>query len=85
MDGWMDCYFTSFLTVLESYQDGGRVITKGCVQWTPFTVGRISSFSRSSLEPVTARSGGPPAHTSMAETMNEVNAGNSQYLKLTSK
>ena len=38
MDGWMSCDFTSFLTVFQSYQDDVRMIMKGCVQWTPFTV-----------------------------------------------
>ena len=33
LDGWMNCDFTSFLTVLQSYQDDGRLIMKGCVQW----------------------------------------------------
>ena len=34
---WMDdCYFLSFSTVFESYQDDGRMIMKGCVQWNPF-------------------------------------------------
>ena len=33
MDGWMICDFTSFSTVLQSYQDDGRMIMKGCVQW----------------------------------------------------
>ena len=33
-DGWMDeCHFTSFSTVFQSYQDGGMLIMKGCVQW----------------------------------------------------
>ena len=32
MDGWMTCDFTSFSTVFQSYQDDGRLITKGCVQ-----------------------------------------------------
>ena len=35
MDGWMICDFTSFSTVLQSYQDDGRMIMKGCVQWNP--------------------------------------------------
>ena len=34
-DGWMICDFTSFSTVLQSYQDDGRMIMKGCVQWNP--------------------------------------------------
>ena len=28
MDGWMICNFTSFSTVFQSYQDGGRLIMK---------------------------------------------------------
>ena len=35
MDGWMICDFTSFSTVFQSYQDDGRMIMKGCVQWNP--------------------------------------------------
>ena len=27
--------FTSFSTVFQSYQDDGRMILKGCVQWNP--------------------------------------------------
>ena len=42
MNGWMICDFMSFLIVLQSYQDDGRVIMKGCVQWNPFTVEKIS-------------------------------------------
>ena len=34
MDGWMTCYFTSFSTVFQSYQGDGRLIMKGCVQWS---------------------------------------------------
>ena len=33
MDGWMICDFTSFSTVFKSYQNDGRLIMKGCVQW----------------------------------------------------
>ena len=33
LDGWMNCDFTSFLTVFQSYQDDVRMIMKGCVQW----------------------------------------------------
>ena len=32
-DGWMTSDFTSFLTVIQSYQDDVWVIMKGCVQW----------------------------------------------------
>ena len=35
IDGWMTCDFTSFSTVFQSYQDDGRMIMKGCVQWNP--------------------------------------------------
>ena len=34
-DGWMTCDFMSFSTVFQSYQDDGRMIMKGCVQWNP--------------------------------------------------
>ena len=33
MDGWMTWDFRSFLTIFQSYQDDGRLIMKGCVQW----------------------------------------------------
>ena len=33
MDEWMICYFTSFTTLFQSYQDDGRVIMEGCVRW----------------------------------------------------
>ena len=33
MDGWMTCDVTSFLTVFQSYQDDGRMIMEGCMQW----------------------------------------------------
>ena len=34
--GWdgMTCNFMSFSTVFQSYQDDGRLIMKGCVQWS---------------------------------------------------
>ena len=35
MDGWMTCDFKSFSTVFQSYQDDGKMIMKGCVQWNP--------------------------------------------------
>ena len=31
----MTCDFTSFSTVIQSYQDDVHVIRKGCVQWNP--------------------------------------------------
>ena len=34
LGGWMTCDFTSFSTVFQSYQDDGRLIMKGCVQWS---------------------------------------------------
>ena len=33
LDGWITCDFTSFSTVFQSYQDDGRLIMNGCVQW----------------------------------------------------
>ena len=33
-DGWMTCNFTSFSKLFQSYQDNGRLIMKGCVQWS---------------------------------------------------
>ena len=33
MDGWIICDFISFSTVFQSYQDDGRMIMKGSVQW----------------------------------------------------
>ena len=44
-DGWMICDFTSFSTVFQSYQDDGRMITKGCEQWNP--VDGIEDFASS--------------------------------------
>ena len=34
-DGRMTCDFMSFSKVFQSYQDDGRMIMKGCVQWNP--------------------------------------------------
>ena len=34
-DGLVTFDFTSFLTVLQSYQDNGWAIMKSCVQWNP--------------------------------------------------
>ena len=31
IDGWMTCDFTSLSTVVQSYQDDGQMIMKGCV------------------------------------------------------
>ena len=67
MGGWMTCNFTSFSIMFQSYQSDGRMIIKGCVQGTPFTVEKISpgaqgtSFTvgkispRAGLEPENAR------------------------------
>ena len=34
MDGWMDgLQFYILLTLFQSYQDDGRLIMHGCVQW----------------------------------------------------
>ena len=33
MEGWMTCDFTSCSTVFQSYQDYGRLIMKGSMQW----------------------------------------------------
>ena len=33
IDGCITCGFTSFLTVFQSYQDDGRLMMLGCVQW----------------------------------------------------
>ena len=41
LDGWMTWDFSSFSTVFQSYQDDGRMIMKGSVQWNPFTIEKI--------------------------------------------
>ena len=48
----MTCDFTSFSTVFQSYQDDGKLIMKGCVQGTPFTVEKISPRARIELGPL---------------------------------
>ena len=35
MCGCVTCDFTSFSTIFQSYQDDGRMIRKGCMQWIP--------------------------------------------------
>ena len=35
MSRWITCDFTSFLTLVQSYEDDGKMIRKGCVQWKP--------------------------------------------------
>ena len=39
--GRMTCNFKSFSTVFQSDQDDGQMIMKDCVQWNPFTIGKI--------------------------------------------
>ena len=46
----MTCDFTSFPTVFQSYQDGGRVIMKDSVQWNPVYVQK-RSLLQAQLEP----------------------------------
>ena len=48
----MTCDFTSFSTVFQSYQDDGRMIMKGCVEWIP--VYSSEDFNSSGLELGTA-------------------------------
>ena len=38
----MTCDFMFFSTVIQSYQDDGRVIMIDCVKGNPFTAGKIS-------------------------------------------
>ena len=38
----MSCDFTSFSTVVQSYQDDDRRIINGCVQWNPVYGEKIS-------------------------------------------
>ena len=45
LDGWIMCNFTSSSTVFQSYQDSGRVIMKGLVQWNPLIVEKTSTSS----------------------------------------
>ena len=42
----MTCDFTSFSTVFQSYQDDGRLIMKGCVQWRRKALNYEYSFDR---------------------------------------
>ena len=58
MDGWMTWDFTSFSTVFQSYQDDGRLIMKGCVQWN--SVFDIEDFASSGDRTRAARSVGQP-------------------------
>ena len=37
-NGWMNCNFSSFLTVFQSYQDDGQMIMKALCNGTPFMV-----------------------------------------------
>ena len=56
MDGCMTCKFTSFSTVLQSYEDNEWMIMKGCVQWNP--VYGLEDFTSSGIKPRSARSVG---------------------------
>ena len=42
MYGWMTCDCTSFLTVVQSYQDDVWMIMKAVCNGTPYTVEKIS-------------------------------------------
>ena len=55
MDGQITSYFTSLLTVFQSYQDDGKVTMKHCVQWTPVKSSKGFTPRRKS-KPGTARS-----------------------------
>ena len=52
----MACDFTFFSTVFQSCQDDERLIIKGCVQWSPFTVEKI--LPQAGMELGTTRSVG---------------------------
>ena len=52
MDGWITCDFTAFSTVFESYQDDEKLIMKGCVNETLFTVEKISPRAGIELGPL---------------------------------
>ena len=54
----MTCDFTSFSTVFESYQDDGRKMMKGCVQWNLIYDSVKRSSPHAGLELTTARSVG---------------------------
>ena len=47
MDGWMTCDFSSFSTVLQSYQANERMIMAGFVQWNPVYRQKDCTLSRS--------------------------------------
>ena len=48
----MNCDFTSFLTVFQSYQDDVRIIMKGLCNGTPYMVEKISPRVRIELGPL---------------------------------
>ena len=52
MDGWMNCDFTSFSIVFQTYQDDGRLIMKAVCNGTPFTVEKISPRAGIELGPL---------------------------------
>ena len=41
-NGWMICNFTTFSTIFQSYWDNGRVVMKGCLKFTLFTIETFS-------------------------------------------
>ena len=48
----MACDFMPFSTVLQSYQDNVRLIMKGYVGWSSFTVEKISPRAGIELDPL---------------------------------
>ena len=52
----MTCDFMSFSIVLLLYQDDGRMIMKGCVQWSP--IYSCEDFARAGIKPRSAKSVG---------------------------
>ena len=54
----MNCDFSFFSTVFQSYKDNEKLIMKGLCNGTPFTIEKISSLA--GLELGTTRSVGQP-------------------------
>ena len=46
MDEWITCDVASFSTAFRSYQDDGRMILKGCVQWNLVNDGKDPRLTR---------------------------------------
>ena len=55
MDAWMIFDFTSSSNVFQSYQDDGRMMMKGCVQWNPVYGWEDRYISRPALNPLSYR------------------------------